>query len=74
VINDVGIITLPPDSAIGGHLAIAVFAMNGVRVHRMEQTIARLGAASYEFFTGRSLPPPAKPVQRAKLKPSRKRG
>jgi beta-lactamase class A len=61
VINDAGIITLPPDSAIPGHLAIAVFAMNGVGVRRMEQTIARLSAAGYEFFTGRAIPPPAKP-------------
>jgi beta-lactamase class A len=69
VINDVAIITLPADSAVGGHLAIAVFAMNGVGVRRMEQTIARLGAASYEFFTGRPLPPPVKP---ARSKPQRR--
>jgi beta-lactamase class A len=66
VINDVGIITLPADSAIQGHLAVAVFAMNGIGVRRMERTIARLGAASYEFFTGRLLPPPAKPAKPVK--------
>jgi beta-lactamase class A len=41
VINDVGIITLPPDSAIGGHLALAVFVINGWRVSTMQQTIAQ---------------------------------
>lgn len=65
VINDVGIITLPADSVVSGHLAVAVFAMNGIGVRRMEQTIARLGAASYEFFTGKPLPRPAKPAKPA---------
>jgi beta-lactamase class A len=77
VINDVGIITLPADSAIPGHLAVAVFAMNGIGVRRMERTIARLGAASYEFFMGRPLPPPvkpAKPAAPAKRRPSRASG
>ena len=40
--------------------------MNGIGVRRMERTIARLGAASYEFFTGRLLPPPAKPAKPVK--------
>lgn len=58
VINDVGIIALPEDSAIRGHLALAVFVMNGVGVNRMERTIARLAAAAFEFFSGKPLPPP----------------
>ena len=58
VINDVGIITLPADSAIGGHLALAVFVINGARVSSMEQTIARIAGASYEFFRGK---PPSNP-------------
>jgi len=60
VINDVGIITLPPDSAIGGHLALAVFVINGWRGSAMQQTIAQIGGASYEFFTGKPLPKPEK--------------
>jgi beta-lactamase class A len=63
VINDVGIITLPDDSAIPGHLALAVFATNG-RVSAMQQTIAKLSGAAFEFFTGKPLPKPAKPVKR----------
>jgi hypothetical protein len=55
VINDVGIITLPADSAIGGHLALAVFVINGARASSMEQTIARIAGASYEFFTGETI-------------------
>ena len=68
VINDVGIITLPPDSAIAGHLAIAVFVINGWRVSAMQQTIAQIAGASYEFFTGKPLPKPQKakaPAKRA---------
>lgn len=60
VINDVGILTLPADSAIGGHLAIAVFVINGGRESSMQQTIARIAGASYEFFTGKPLPTPQK--------------
>src|SRR5262249_23295879 len=62
VINDVGIITLPADSAINGHLALAVFVINGGAASSMQQTIARIAGASYEFFTGKPLPEP----QRAK--------
>jgi beta-lactamase class A len=65
VINDVGIITLPADSAIGGHLALAVFAINGAPVSSMEQTIARIAGASYEFFTGKPLRPSAARARRA---------
>ena len=60
VINDVGLITLPDDSAIGGHLALAVFVMNGPRTAAMQRTIAQLAGAAFEFFTGKPLPPPAK--------------
>jgi beta-lactamase class A len=56
VINDAGIITLPDDSAIPGHVALAVFATNG-RVNAMQQMIAKVSGATYEFFTGRPLPP-----------------
>jgi beta-lactamase class A len=65
VINDVGIITLPADSAIGGHLALAVFVINGARASSMEQTIARIAGASYEFFAGKPLRPPAARARRA---------
>jgi beta-lactamase class A len=60
VINDVGVITLPDDSAIPGHVALAVFATNG-RVSPMQRTIAQLAGAAYEFFTGKPLPKPVKP-------------
>src|SRR5207249_3911650 len=70
VINDVGLITLPEDSQLPGHLAIAVFTMSG-RTAAMQATIAQLGAAAYEFFTGRPIPKPPKPaaVQKAHGKP-----
>src|SRR5262249_29093548 len=55
VINDVGIITLPADSGIGGHLALAVFVINGPRASSMQQAIAQIAGASYEFFTGKPL-------------------
>ena len=51
VVNDVGIITLPPDSNIGGHLVLSVFAANDSSVARMERAISQLGAAAFEFFT-----------------------
>jgi beta-lactamase class A len=64
VINDVGIITLPDDSAIPGHIALAVFAING-RVNAMQDTIARLAGAAFERFTGKPLPKkPVKPIKR----------
>ena len=65
VINDVGIITLPEN---GGHLAMAVFVMNGGRVGAMQKVISDLGAAVYESFTGKPLPPSlvkSEPVRRA---------
>jgi beta-lactamase class A len=68
VINDVGIITLPADSAIGGHLALAVFVINGTGVSSMQQTIARIAGASYEFFTGKPTPHlPAHVPERAQV-------
>ena len=57
VINDVGIITLPDDSTIPGHLAIAVFVMNGSRAAAMQRTIGQLAGAAFEFFTGKKLIP-----------------
>jgi beta-lactamase class A len=71
VINDVGIITLPDDSAIPGHLALAVFVTNGGRLSAMQRTIAQLSGAAFEFFTGRPLPPPHK--AKAPLKSRRTR-
>jgi len=61
VINDVGIITLPEG---GGHLAMAVFVMNGGRPAAMQKVISDLGAAVYESFTGKALP--TKPDKRAR--------
>jgi len=68
VINDVGIITLPDDSALRGHLVLAVFTMNGRNVAEMQQTIAKLSGAAFEFFTGKPLPPPVKPKPAPKKK------
>ena len=68
VINDVGIITLPPESAIGGHLVLSAFVANGSSIRAMERTIAQLAAAAFEFFTGKLLPPP----ERAKPRPRRR--
>lgn len=62
VINDAGIITLPPDSRIGGRLALAVFVADGSSIAAMERTVAQLSAAAFEFFTGRTIPP--RPAQR----------
>jgi beta-lactamase class A len=64
VINDVGIVHLPPDSAIGGHLVLAAFVANGASVRAMERTIAQLSAAAFEFFTGKKLPAPPAPARR----------
>jgi beta-lactamase class A len=68
VINDVGIITLPDSGAMRGHVVLAVFVMNGQRVTAMQQTIARLSGAAFEFFTGRPLPPRGKATRPAKKK------
>jgi len=34
----------------------------------MERVISDIGAAVYESFTGKTLPPPAKPARRAAVK------
>ncbi len=57
VINDVGVITLPEDAAFPGHLVLAVFVTNG-RISAMQQTIAQLSGAAFEFFSGKPLPKP----------------
>jgi beta-lactamase class A len=62
VINDAGIITLPDDSAIKGHVALAVFVKDG-RIVAMQRTIAQVSAAVFEFFTGKPLPKPVKPAR-----------
>jgi hypothetical protein len=56
--NDVGLVTLPDD---GGHLAMAVFTINGARVRATEGAIAEMAAAAYEAFTGKPLPAPEQP-------------
>ena len=56
VINDAGIITLPPGSTIGGHIALAIFVADGSSIGAMERSVAQLGAAAFEFFTGRAIP------------------
>jgi beta-lactamase class A len=71
VINDVGLITLPEGSATPGHVALAVFLTDG-RVAAMQQTIAQLSGAAFEFFTGKPLPKPEK-RKAAKTKPPKKR-
>jgi beta-lactamase class A len=73
VINDVGIVTLPDNSVVGGHLVLAAFAMNGGRVTAMQKTIALLAGAAFEFFTGRPLPPPPKPTPPPKKKRVKRR-
>ena len=54
VINDAGIITLPPDSKIAGRLVLVVYVADGSRIAAMERTVAQMSAAAFEFFTGRS--------------------
>ena len=71
VSNDVGIITLPADSAIRGHLALAVFVTNG-RPAAMQYTIAQLSGAAFEYFTGKPLPKPEKPKAPPKKRQRRK--
>jgi beta-lactamase class A len=72
VSNDVGIITLPADSAVRGHLALAVFLTNG-RPAAMQHTIAQLAGAAFEYFTGKPLPKPVKTKAPPKKKKWRKR-
>jgi beta-lactamase class A len=48
--NDVGIVTLPGESA---HLAIAVLVTGGKRLDAMEMTIADLSRATYDTYVAR---------------------
>lgn len=61
VVNDVGIITLPPAGAIAGHLVVSVFVAGDTSAARMERAIAQLSAAAFEFFTGQKIPAPVRP-------------
>jgi beta-lactamase class A len=62
VINDAGIIMLPPGSKIAGRVVLVVYIANGASIGAMERTVAQIGAAAFEFFTGRTIP--QRPVQR----------
>jgi beta-lactamase class A len=62
IINDAGVIRLPADSAIKGHIVLVVYVADGSRLAAMERMIAQLSTAAFEFFTGKSLPEP--PVRR----------
>jgi beta-lactamase class A len=73
VINDVGIVTLPDDSAIPGHIAIAVFVTSG-GLATMQRAISQLSAASFEFFTGRPLPKPVAVPAKKPAKSAQRRG
>ena len=66
VINDVGIISLPADSKIGGHVALAVYVADGAGIRAMERTIAQISAAAFEFFSGKVLTPEPPPPKRAR--------
>jgi beta-lactamase class A len=74
VVNDAGIITLPKG---GGHVAVAVFVMNGKNASAMQHVISDIGAAVYESFTGAPLPPPvvkSRPAGRARAARTARRG
>lgn len=62
VINDAGIITLPPGSKIAGRIVLVVYVADGASIPAMERSVAQIGAAAYEFFTGRTIP--SRPAQR----------
>src|SRR6185295_17286531 len=64
VINDVGIITLPPDSRIGGRLALAVYVADGSSIAAMERSIAQLSEAAFDFFSGRQPAAAQKPQKK----------
>jgi beta-lactamase class A len=64
VINDVGIITLPPHGKVGGRIALAVYVADGAGLAAMERTVAHLGAAAFEFFSGKSATPSMQFVRR----------
>jgi beta-lactamase class A len=65
VINDVGIITLPADGNVQGRIALAVYVADGAGIRAMEWTIAQIGAAAFEFFSGKVLEPQAPARQRS---------
>ena len=71
VINDVGIVALPPDSRVPGHVAIAVYIADGSSIRSMEATVARLSAAVFEFFSGHELQPPPPPKRTARTRTRR---
>jgi beta-lactamase class A len=62
VINDAAIITLPPTSRISGRLALAVYVADGSSIPAMERSVAQIGAAAFEVFTGQTIP--KRPPQR----------
>ena len=64
VVNDAGIITLPADSKVAGHLVLAVYVAGGSRIRGMERVVAEISAAAFEFFTGQQLERPAPPRRR----------
>jgi beta-lactamase class A len=65
IVDIVDIVNRGNNLSTPGHLALAVFVMNGGRAAAMEKVISDVGAAVYESFTGKTLPPPAKPSRRA---------
>jgi beta-lactamase class A len=58
VINDAGIITLPRDALIPGHVVLSAFVADGSSIGAMERAIASLSGAAFEFFSGKPLPAP----------------
>lgn len=62
VINDAGIITLPPGSKLAGQFVLVVYVADGSSIPMMERSVAQLSAAAFEFFTGRTIP--QRPPQR----------
>ena len=62
IINDAGIIMLPPGSQIAGRVVLVVYVAGGASIGAMERTVAQIGAAAFEFFTGRTIP--RRPVPR----------
>ncbi len=61
IVNDAGIITLPADSKIPGHIALAVYVADGSSIAAMERSVAQVAAAAFEFFTGHTIPPRPSP-------------
>lgn len=71
VINDVGIVTLPTSGRITGRIAIAVYVADGSSIAAMERTVAQLGAAAFEYFSGVSAKPRMQIVRRKQRSPRR---